>query len=196
MPEDTLAGRSVAIGADESTRLRVVITGLQVIEPGFIIVVIATVAQGVDACHAAGGGNDLAVGVIFVGCYGDSVSVDQPDNIALQVQDIVVICAVVVQRKGFAVGIVEEVQVIVTVEFPHQLAVVVDINGSGAAVYCFCCTQAIFRVVEGNINAIIVGSVQSAKLAPNKVPAGAVVVAGGISGIVIGIVGILPSLGC
>lgn len=190
-----MACRSVGIGADKSTSLRVVVTGQTIIELGFVIVVVATVAQGVDACHRTRCGNDLAVGVIFVGRYGDTVTVDQTNDVALQVQNVVVICSVVLQRERPSVGIVEEVQVIVTVEFPHQLAIVVNING-GFAAYGLCGAQAVLRVVEVNIGAVVVSPVQSAKLAPYKVPAGTVVVAGGISGIVIGIVGILPSLGC
>ena len=94
MTEDALAGGSVSIGAYESTCLGIVITGLQVIEPGFIIVVIAAVAQGVDACHAARRVNDLAVGVIFVGCYGHAVTVNQTNHIALEIEDVVIIGAV------------------------------------------------------------------------------------------------------
>lgn len=185
MTEDALASGGVSIGAYESTRLGVIVTGQAIIELGFGIVIITAVAQGVDACHGTRCGNDLAVGVVFIGCYSHAVAVDQANHITLEVQNVVVIRTVVLQSERPSVGIVEEVQVIITVEFPHQLAIVVDIHG-GFAAHSLCSTQAIFRVVEGNINTIIVGPVQSAKLAPSKVPAGAVVVAGGISGIVIG----------
>ena len=67
----------------------VVVAGLEAIEAGFGIVVIATVAQGIDVCHTAGAADDIAPGIVGVACdrlilkAGDIG--DQLDYIALQV---------------------------------------------------------------------------------------------------------------
>ena len=47
-------------------RHRVIVAGLQIIEAGFGVVVVATVAHGVKVDHVAGGGNDVAPRVIGV----------------------------------------------------------------------------------------------------------------------------------
>ena len=59
--------RGVAIRIDESTDCRVIIAGLEVIEAAFGIVVVTTVTERVLLSQGAGGGQDLAVGVVGVG---------------------------------------------------------------------------------------------------------------------------------
>lgn len=46
---------------------RVVVAGLEIIEAGFGIVVVATVTQRIDFGHCAGGGQDVAGGIVGVG---------------------------------------------------------------------------------------------------------------------------------
>lgn len=48
---------------------RVVIARLEIIEAGFVIVVIAAITQGIDACRCAGGCQNLASTVIGVRIY-------------------------------------------------------------------------------------------------------------------------------
>ena len=59
-----------------------------------MVVIITSVAQRVDRSHGARGRNNLAVRIIFVARYGCAVAVYQPDHVALQVEDVVVISAV------------------------------------------------------------------------------------------------------
>lgn len=68
----------------------VIVAGLQVIEPSFVIVVIATVAQGVDAGHCAGAGEQITPCVVGISRNGSTGGCDQFDNIALQVQDVII----------------------------------------------------------------------------------------------------------
>ena len=67
MSNKSLAGGSVRISVDEPSCGGVVITGLEVIEAAFGIVVVASVAEGVFLGQDTGGGQDLAVGVIGIG---------------------------------------------------------------------------------------------------------------------------------
>ena len=76
---ETLTCRSDTISIDESTKNRVIVSALQIIEARLRIVVVATVAEGVDVGDAVGSGNgiaivvgdgeDLAPGVVGVACY-------------------------------------------------------------------------------------------------------------------------------
>ena len=46
MPDNTLTGTSITVCIEESANLRVVVTGLEVVEAGFGVVVVAAVAEG------------------------------------------------------------------------------------------------------------------------------------------------------
>ena len=67
MANKALTGGGVAVRIYEPSCGRVIITGLEVIEAAFGIVVVATVAEGVLVGQFTGGGQDLAVGVVGVG---------------------------------------------------------------------------------------------------------------------------------
>ena len=58
--------RNIAVGINEPAELGVVVTGFEVVEAGVGIEVVAPVAEGVDVGHVAGGGEDLAPGVVGV----------------------------------------------------------------------------------------------------------------------------------
>lgn len=78
----------------------VVVTRLQIVEAGFGVVVVASVAQGVEGGNVGTGGDCCAVCVGYaenfapgiVAVLGDkgSVDIEQTDHIALQIEDIVV----------------------------------------------------------------------------------------------------------
>ena len=118
VPQEALAGAGVAVSVEESAEGGVVISGLQVIEARFGVVVVTAVAQGVDGCQAAGGGQGAAVGVVGVAGHCGTGGIDQMDDVALQVQNIVVgrgnRCAACgrgqIQQVRTSVRIVEEVQ--------------------------------------------------------------------------------------
>ena len=57
---------SIGVCTDEPSGLGIVVAGPEVVESGFLVVVVATVADGVDVCQSAGGGNDLAVGIVLI----------------------------------------------------------------------------------------------------------------------------------
>ena len=69
----------------------VVVAALEVIEAGFGVIVVTAIPEGVLLGHFAGGGADIAVGVVFVG--GDQGVVGHPvdlQDVALQILDEIV----------------------------------------------------------------------------------------------------------
>ena len=130
--ENSSTGRCKCIGIDESTDGGVVITGLQVIEPGIMVINIATIQQRIQLndCMGTGsrGGNDVAPGVI--GVVADKAAGIAADfnHIALQIGDVIVGCAVQRYRGGIAVTIVGEVEGVGTLRHLHQLGAVVHIG--------------------------------------------------------------------
>ena len=62
-----MAGGGVGVGVDEAADGGVVVAGLEVVKAGFLVIVVAAVAEGVHLCQGAGSGKDLAVGVVGVG---------------------------------------------------------------------------------------------------------------------------------
>ena len=92
-----------------------------------MVVIITSVAQRVDSRHAAGSRNDLAIGVIFVARNCCAAAVYQPDHIALQVEDVVIVGTVALHGEGSAVGIIDKVYGYAAAGLPHHLAAVVDI---------------------------------------------------------------------
>ncbi len=71
MSNDTLSGGCVAVGVNKSACGGVVVTALQIVQACFGVVDVTTVAQGVMGAQggskAAGGGQDVASGIIGVG---------------------------------------------------------------------------------------------------------------------------------
>ena len=96
VPQDSLARAAIAVGVQESPDDGVIISALQVIEAGFGIAVVATVAQGVEvgdgqvAELGAGDVQEVAPGVVGVFCDGFIGAVHQLDHVALGVEDVVV----------------------------------------------------------------------------------------------------------
>ena len=136
----------VAVSVDEPMVCGVVVAALEVIEAGFGVVVVAAIAEGVDACHGAGGCQDFAPGVIGIGRIGCAVGVDELDHISLQIEDIIVgrkAAAIgrVPECKGAAGFVVDEVHhggdgAVCCDCFPHDLAVlrcIVVAHGHGGA---------------------------------------------------------------
>ena len=81
-------------------RHRIIVAGLQIVEAGFEIVVIATVAEGVNACHAAGGCQDFAPGVVGIGRIGCAAGSDELDHISLQIHHIIIGCKAAAAVRG------------------------------------------------------------------------------------------------
>ena len=66
--QDALAGGCIAVRADKSARLGIVIAGPKVVETGFLVVVVAAVAERVNVCQPSGCGDHLAVRIVLVAC--------------------------------------------------------------------------------------------------------------------------------
>lgn len=122
VPNNALSSRSVAIRIDKPPHHGIIVSTLQVVHFQFCIVVIATIAQGVDLGHGAGCGEDIAVGIIRIGCNCGTGSIHQIHYIALQVGDVIVGSTVVLQGIGVSVCIIGEIQDIAVIGFPQQLA--------------------------------------------------------------------------
>ena len=130
-----MSGRDVAVRIDETADLRVVIPGLEVVEPCFGIVVIAAILQGIDRSHFAGCSEDLTIGIISVGSSFCTICIHQIRHIALKVRDIIVnrrVGAVIVnQRIGCSGVVIAEIQRLACPirlnGFPQQLSAGIDV---------------------------------------------------------------------
>ena len=104
---------------------------MEVVQSGFLIVDIATVAQGVQCakgrCEGAGDRKELAPGVVNIihNCRAGSVA--DTDNVALQIGDIVVGCAVVCHHGGSTAGIVEETEGAAAFGHLAEAAAIIDV---------------------------------------------------------------------
>lgn len=65
----------------------------------FLVVDVATVAEGVGFGEGAGGEDDVAIGVVVVGRYGCASGIDELHYIALQVSDVVIQHIIDLYRK-------------------------------------------------------------------------------------------------
>ena len=123
----------IIIRINPPTDLRIVITAGYIIESSLGVVVIASVPQGVDAGQIAGGGEELAPGVVGVGGDGGSAGVEDAGYIALQVGQVVVGDGVrggtgfVGEGVGIAALIVEEFQLFAVVILGDQLAALPEV---------------------------------------------------------------------
>ena len=66
IPKNAMSGTGITVRIDKSADLGIIVSGLQVVEPSLLIVVISTITQGVQVCQIAGLGNDVAEGVVLV----------------------------------------------------------------------------------------------------------------------------------
>ena len=122
-----LSGRNIPIRIDPPTNLRIVITAGYIIEPGFGVEVVATVADGVDARHRAAGAEKLAPGVVAVVRNLRPTCGEDLHHVALQVRHIVVEyrrCArrgLVRERIRHAALVVEKFQLLSVPVLRYQL---------------------------------------------------------------------------
>ena len=114
MPKKTLSGTGERIRIDKSTDAGIVISALEVVEPGISVVVVAAVANGIDLADGvlvgAGDGKDVAPGVVLVLTKGCAQIAHDPDHIALLVQNIVVSTTLVHAGIGKTVGIIDDLE--------------------------------------------------------------------------------------
>ena len=130
-----LAGGGVAVGVDEPADGGVIIAALEVVEAGFIVLIVATIPQGVDLRHSAGRGQHLAVGVVGIRRHPVAVAVHQVHHITLEIRDVIVGgsggTVVVNQGIGEASIVIPEIQgfgcAVAGNGLPQQLPTGVDV---------------------------------------------------------------------
>ena len=145
------AGVGVAVGIDESMIQGIIVSTLQIIEARVGIVVVASIAQGIQVgdvvciCNTVavliGNAENFAPGVVAVPGHDGSVFIQEHENISLEIQHIVVClrsggAVGIDQGIGGAVGVVEEIQHLGGVHavgdgIPYHLAVLGDIVVGG-----------------------------------------------------------------
>ncbi len=124
MPYD-LINIKKSIRINKSAHFGVIVSALEVVQPRLGIVVISAVSEGGDVGQGAGGGENIAPGVVGVGSVDRTGGVDDLQDIALQVSDVEVPGAARIGRKrkahGTAVGVVS-IAVVPAVDVVGQFA--------------------------------------------------------------------------
>ena len=130
------------IRIDKSTNLRIIVAALEVVQPRFLVVYIPAVAQGVlcaqCAGHGAGGGGDVAPGVVDVIDDRCAAAVQNANHVALNIGDIIVICTVIIDRHGLTVNAIGEDQDIAAYCHLDKRRAVVGITVGGATAAALC----------------------------------------------------------
>ena len=85
-----MTSRGVAIRTDESSNIRIVVTGLEVIIAGLCVVIVAPVTDGIDFSYCTGAGQHLSPGIICVATGKRAVFLYDFVNVPLLVLQIVV----------------------------------------------------------------------------------------------------------
>ena len=100
----------VVVRIEESADFWVIVAALEVVQAGFLIVDVAAVAEGVilaqGVCKGAGGGQEIAPGVVGVLDYDCAGFVGDGDYVALEVRQVEVVGAVPNHCQGGTFGIV------------------------------------------------------------------------------------------
>ena len=82
-----MTGGSISIRIDESAHGRIIISALEIVEAGFGIVDIATVAERIvhaqSGCHGTGGGQKIAPRVIGILDNRCAAGIQDGDNVTL-----------------------------------------------------------------------------------------------------------------
>ena len=137
MPQHPLSSGQEDISRDESASLGVVVTGLQVVPLGLLVVHVAPVAEGVQyaqcGCQGTGAAELLAPAVIRIFYYGVPAAVNDLDNVSLAVPQVVIVRPVVIDRLDQATGVVAEPQRVRPLDEPDQHAAVVVVVRSDVA---------------------------------------------------------------
>ena len=191
MPDNTLTRRGIAVGIDEAADLGIIVAAVEIVEAGFSIVVVTTVADGIDLGDGTGGSQDLAVRVIHIAACQRTAGIQDHHHIALQVGEEIVHRAVVLHGVGGTVVGIEEIQNVsgligtVVPDLPQQLAAGIGID-AGDVARGLAGSHAACIVGEADIGSAIRCGSQAPAVAPAHSPSGAVVIADRIAGGVIG----------
>ena len=153
---------------------------MQVIEPGFIVIIITTIPQRVNACHCSGSGENLTIGIIGICSNAGSACIDKVHYIALQVGDVVVSGSVISDGEGCPAGGIGKVQHVGTIGLPEKLSSGIHILMLHA-IDGFARPQTVQVIGVGNACSRLAGGCELASILPSEVPASPVIVADGIA---------------
>lgn len=136
MTEHALTGGDIDVCVDKTSGLGVIISGLEVVERGFGVVDIPPVAERVlcaqGARERAGAGKLLAPAIVSIFYYGIVAAVNEADDVALPIADIVVIGAVVVHGDHVPARVVAEQELVAARALRDQHRPVVAVVGGRA----------------------------------------------------------------
>ena len=139
-----------AICADEPPKFRVIIPAVEIIQPGFGVVIVPPVAEGILVAHGvAGGVGDSAFAPGVVAVLGHNLSGSSPDNgnnIPLDIVEIVEQHGPVGKAHALAGAVVEEPHNGIP-GFLRQNLAAVEEEFRGGAVHCFGCSDAVSVVL-------------------------------------------------
>ena len=148
-----LPGGHVNVRRNKPANLGVIIPCRQVVQPGFGIVVVASITEGIvraqRACQGAGGGDEFAPCIVGIFYHTRAAAVHKADNIILAVAEIEVLRAVVIDADYVAARVVG-VELLylacaAALHLRHEQAPVV-VESGGNAVYSFAAAYALLVV--------------------------------------------------
>ena len=172
----TLPGGHVNIRRNEPANLGVIVPCHQVVQPGFGVVIIASVTEGIvcaqRACQGAGGGDQLAPCIVGIFYHTVTVCVHKADYIVLAVSEVEVLCSVVIDADYIAVRIIAE-QLLhlaraAALHLRHEQAAVVA-EGGRNAVYSFAAAHALLVVGVARRCAVAAQALQTLALPGQRV---------------------------
>ena len=141
-----MTGGGVDIRIDKSAPGGVIISALEIIEAGFLIVNVTTVAQGVNFTQVdirvIIGGNQPSPNVVDIADHRSAGTVYDGDYIALQVGNVVVRGIIVADHQGPSIRAVAETHHYTAPGHLGQLGTVVQV-GVGDTTVCPACPHAI-----------------------------------------------------
>ena len=136
MPENTLTGGKEYVGGDESPGRGIVVSRLQVVEPGLVVVHVSAVAERLNetqcARKRAGCCHLLSPRIIYIFYDRGSCAVNQFYNIALPVANVIILIVVVLDRYDIACSVVAEQELALPALHADQHRAVVEVVGVGA----------------------------------------------------------------
>ena len=148
------------IRINKPTGFRIIVSAIEVVEPGFGIVVVSTVAEGVGltegVCHVAGHRQQVSPAIIGVVYHHVQVVIEQTQHIALGVVEVVIYRAVVFHRFAGTVAVVVESQDIISGFLGDNVTAVQEIFGGDTA-DCFRRADAAVVIFEAKRSTVCLG---------------------------------------
>jgi len=136
--QQTLAGRNEYVGVEEPAPFGGIIPALEIIQPGLLVIDVATIAQRIECaegrCHGAADRQNLAPGIVIIADHDVACQIHDDQDIALQGGDVIVRHSVPNYNDRRPGCVIDEGERIAANGHPGQLRTIVDILISGSAV--------------------------------------------------------------